>query len=47
MENIDSDKINSLTEKLNESTKKFAERKIEYDFSNLHGRKLEDIEDTK
>ena len=47
MENIDSENINSLTEKLNESTKKFAEKKIEYDFSHLHGRKLKDIEDKK
>ena len=36
---------NTLTKELNESTKAFAQRKIEFDFSNLHGKKLKDIED--
>ena len=45
MKDIDSEKINTLTKELNESTKAFAQRKIEFDFSNLHGKKLKDIED--
>ncbi len=41
---IDSDAINDLTDKLNESTKRFAQKKIEKDFSQMVGKDLKGIE---
>ena len=41
---INSDAINDLTDKLNESTKRFAQKKIEKDFSQMVGKDLKGIE---
>ena len=37
---IDAETINDLTDKLNESTKRFAQKKIEKDFSQMVGKDL-------
>ena len=40
---IDAETINDLTDKLNESTKRFAQKKIEKDFSQMVGKDLKGI----
>ena len=40
---VDPENINDLTDQLNESTKKFAQKRIEKDFSKIVGNDVKDI----